>query len=220
MNASDAESAYKQLISELKTALIGIGVPARAIAIDVVMRFDGRRQDADLLLLGDDGKTIVAQFEVRVGLDPFRGAIRTLRDMPNRHRCYVVTNIKGVPSIAFINKTRTPHWISLSDKTAISELLGDYAEASNAAITSAEQARRNATSHELDCFRWIVGGVGLALFGCAGSLEWYGHEFSWKIYALLSGVIALLAAASGYAIRIKVGENEISIEPKGKTNKE
>ena len=95
MNASDAESAYKQLISELKTALIGIGVPERAIAIDVVMRFDGRRQDADLLLLGDDGKTIVAQFEVRVGLDPFRGAIRTLRDMPNRHRCYVVTNIKG-----------------------------------------------------------------------------------------------------------------------------
>ena len=52
------------------------------------------------------------------------------------------------------------------------------------------------------------------LVGVAGTLEWYGHEFSWKIYSLLFCMILMFCAASGYIIYIKVGENELRIEKK------
>mgnify|MGYP004489213209 FL=1 len=212
-NLESIKAEHNQLLLELKRTLVDIGVPEHAIAVNMVIRLQsGRRQDADLILLGNDGKTIVAQFEIKIGRDPFHSACMALRDMPNRHKCYVVTNKDGISLIAAIDRTGNPKWVKLSDETAIMDLVGDYEIEANKAVASAEEAKQKALFDEWNWFRWIVCVVGIIFVFVTGTCEWHGHEFSWKVYSLLFLVFAMVALTSGYAVHVKVGENEISVE--------
>ena len=215
MELSEGRKMHSQMLAELKRVLIDCGVPEDAIATEVVLRLQrGDRRDADLLILGEDGKTIVAQFEVRVGPDPYNMARKILRDLPQRHKCYVVTNIEGKNVISAIDNSRLVNWVNLSDSVSVKQLIGDYLFESVRVVDKMNERSREAESKELGCFRWVIGAVGLLLVIIAGCFEWNGHEFSWKVYFLLFVVIALFAAASGYIVHIKAGDNEIAIEKK------
>ena len=127
MEYPHGKAIHSQMISELKKVLVDCGVPEKAIVTEVMLRFQrGDRRDADLLILGDDARTIVAQFEVKVGPDPYRMACRALRDSPKRHKCYAVAKIKDDISVSIVDGTGQPRWIKLSDTENLKKLLGDY----------------------------------------------------------------------------------------------
>ena len=91
MELSEGRRLHNQLIDNLKNVLIKCGVPEKVIAEEVVLRSqNGERRDADMLILGDDNRTIVSQFEVQVGPDAYNRALRSLRGLSQRHKCYVV----------------------------------------------------------------------------------------------------------------------------------
>lgn len=215
MELSEAIREHNQMIKELKSVLVKCGVPDKSIAIDVVIRAQCRmRQDADMLILGNDNKTIVAQFEIKMGPNAYSSAIHSLRGMYQRHKCYVVTMIDNECVISVVDNNVQPNWIKLSNLGEIKKMLGNYAIEAEIATSLAEEQKQKITSQEWNWFRWTLGVVGVLLVGVAGTLEWYGNEFSWKIYSLLFCMILMFCAASGYIIYIKVGENELRIEKK------
>lgn len=215
MNLTENEVMYERLLAELRKTLIDAGVPERAIVTKVVLRTSGgRRQDADLLLVGEDGKTIVAQFEVKICPDPFRMARLTLRNMPSLHKCYVVAEVGGRTSIAAIDQSSMPQWKKLSDMPAVKELLGDYFISSSEAVSNSEENKRRIVCEELDKLYKFVAVVGLLFFSIFAIGETCGIEFSWKIYSLLFVVFVVMSVTSGCAIRVKFGDYEIAIERK------
>ena len=215
MELSEGRRLHNQLICELKNVLVKCGIPEKVIAVEVVLRSqNGRRQDADILVLGEDNKTIVSQFEVTLGPDGYRNAIRSLRDMPQHPKCYVVTRINNEVVMSAINKDKRPNWVLLSDLNAIAQMLGNYTTEADLVVSSAEEKKQQIASKEWNWFRWVVGAVGMILVGTTGALEWNGHEFSWKVYFLLFIIMAIFAAASGYVVHVKIGENEFAIKKK------
>ena len=202
-----------RLSSELSGALSQCGIPEDAILKDVVLHFPkGEQHDADVVIIGKDGKTIIAQIDIKVGPNAYNNALRSLRDMPKRHKCYVVAWIDGCGMISTINEDRQPKWIKLSDSKGIKEVVGNYTVESNVMTSFEDERKKKMAVREWNWFKWVIGGVGMILVGGLGTLEWYNHEFSWKFYFLMFVILAMFAAASGYIVSIKIGENEVTIE--------
>ena len=201
----------ERVTQELRNALVSLGVPEKSILVDRWIQFsDGRRMDADLLVIGDNGSQIVAQFEVKTGMDAFGRACLTLRDLPRLHPCCVVTvDPHGEILVSAISKSRVPEWIPISDVQLMRELLEDLYEESDVAM-EAKQKRTMAAS-VLDSTRLYVGIGGLIAILLLGAFELFGHEFSWQLYSLVFVLLAVFAAMSGYVIHLKIGDKEFTI---------
>lgn len=213
MNAANLHgfAQCERVTQELRNALVSLGVPGKSILVDRWIQFsNGRRMDADLLVIGDNGSQIVAQFEVKTGMDAFGRACLTLRDLPRLHPCCVVTvDPHGEILVSAISKLRVPEWIPISDAKLMRELLEGLYEESDAAIEATK--KRTMVASALESARLYVGIGGLVAILLLGALEFFGHEFSWQFYSLVFVLLALFAAMSGYVIHLKVGDNEITI---------
>ena len=196
---------------ELKKALIAAGVPEESILVDKWIQLsDGRRAQADMLVVRNDEEKVVAQFEVKFGGDPFGRACLTLRTLTRLYPCYVVTEAaRGEILVSAISKLRVPEWIPISDAKLMRELLEGLYEESDAAIEATK--KRTMVASVLESARLYVGIGGLIAILFLGALELFGHEFSWQLYSLVFVLLALFAAMSGYVIHLKVGDKEIII---------
>ena len=198
----------------LRKALVSLGVPDESILVDRWIQFsNGRRMDADLLVIGDNGSQIVAQFEVKTGMDAFGRACLTLRDLPRLHPCCVVAvDPHGEILVSAISKLRVPEWIPISNAQAMKELLQELREEAVAMMES--RSEQKIVASDLNKLRKRVGYWGAFLLLALCVAELLGREFSWKIYASLFLLLAMFVVMFGYAVRIKFGDYEITIEDK------
>lgn len=200
-------------------ALVSCGVPQERILFDYVLEVDkGNRHDADVVVLAEDGKSILLQVEVKIhcnGLnDAYAKARRSLAGLWSRHRCFVATTDEnGVMRFSEVAGDRPINWIDISDKQALKNLIGDYGIASANVIQTRVERREKVIADECRSLKWMVFLVGGALLLAATILELFGREFSWKIYYLLTMVLMFIGAAHGWCVKLRWGDKEIVIHP-------
>jgi hypothetical protein len=208
---------HEQIINEVRRSLITIGVPADRILCNRRIDIPGWHQaDADLLVVGEDGKTIICQIEAKVsGGDvkrAYQQARRSFARVWNFHKCFVAI-FKG--DEFFIGRVAEGDsdcvWTKVEDAKAMLDLIGDYQNESNLAIEKARESRKKIIEQECEVFTrglWIAGAL---LLIAAVICELLEKEFSWKIYYLITLVFAIYAAANGLVVHIKVGQGEVMI---------
>ena len=211
--------SHRTIEERVGDALVACGVPQDRILFDYVLEIDkGNRRDADVVVLAEDGKTILLQVEVKTrcnGLeDAYIKARRSLRGLWSRHRCFVATTDKsGAMHFSEVAGDRPINWIDVSDEQALKNLIGDYGVASAHVIQAKVERREKVIADECRSLKKTVLFVGIGLLLPAIILELCGREFSWKIYYLLTMVLVFLGAAHGWSIRLKWGDKEITIHP-------
>jgi len=208
---------HEQIINEVRRALITIGVPPDRILCNRRVEIPGWHQaDADLLVVGEDGKTIICQIEAKVGGGDaeraFQQARRAFARVRNYHKCFAAVVKDNEFFIRRVTEDASDSvWTNIHDVTAMSVLIGDYQNESNYAIEKAGANRKKIIEQECKSFTrglWIAGAL---LLMAAVICELFGTEFSWKIYYLITLVFAIYAAANGLVVHIKVGQGEVSI---------
>ena len=208
---------HEQIIKKVRGALIAIGVPPDRILCNRRVEIPGWHQaDADLLVVGEDCKTIICQIEAKVGGGDaeraFQQARRAFARMWNYHKCFVAIFKDDVFFIGRVAEdVKDCTWVNVEDEKAMADLIGDYQNESNVAIEKAGENRKKIIEQECKSFTrglWIAGAL---LLMAAVICELFGREFSWKIYYLITLVFAIFAAANGLVVHIKVGQGEVAI---------
>ena len=208
MDATEALKKQRQMIQELKALLIRCGIPESAIVTEAFLRNNrtGKRYDADVLLLSNDRKAIVAQFEVKLWQRAFVDACKAVMDLSKHHLCYVVAkNAEDESFVAVAKDARNPNWMKLTAES-IKELLGNYEVKSDIAISTTNSGRQKVISQKFDTLRWRVSGIGGFLVLLLGILECCSVVFSPQFYSLLLVVLGLIAAATGYEVHVELAD--------------
>lgn len=210
---------HRTLEQRVGDALVACGVPQERILFDYVLEIDkGNRRDADVVVLAEDGKTILLQVEVKMPCnrleDAYAKARRSLAGLWLRHRCFVATTDNGgVMRFSEVADGRPLNWIDVSDEQALKNLIGDYGLASSQVIHENVERKEKVIVDECRSLKKMVLFVGIGLLLPAIILELCGREFSWKIYFLLTMVLVFLGAAHGWSIKLRWGDKEIVIHP-------
>lgn len=200
-------------------ALVSCGVPQERILFDYVLEVDkGNRHDADVVVLAEDGKTIVLQVDVRINCnsleDAYAKARRSLTGLWLRHRCFVAAEDEsGAICFSEVGVDHSTTWIDGSDKQSLSNLIGDYEIASDHVIRARAERKEKVIVDECQSLKRMVFLVGGALLLAATIFELFGREFSWKIYYLLTMVLMFIGAAHGWCVKLRWGDKEIVIHP-------
>lgn len=210
---------HRTLEQRVGDALVACGVPQERILFDYVLEIDkGNRRDADVVVLAEDGKTILLQVEVKMHCnrleDAYANARRSLAGLWLRHRCFVATTDNGgVMRFSEVADGRPLNWIDVSDEQALKNLIGDYGIASAQVIQAKVEKRERVIADECRSLKKTVLLIGIGLLIPAMILELFGREFTWKIYYLLSMVLLFLGAAHGWSVKLRWGDKEIVIHP-------
>ena len=211
------QTPHERIVNEVCNALRSIGVPPHRICKYQQIDIPGwHYADADVLVLGEDGKTIVWQIEAKIGgkspeiaYDQARLAFARIWGM---HKCFVATLKDGECFIRrVIGGKDDGAWVDIKDTQVVACLLGDYRNESNAAIAVADKKRKEVLWGQCSSFTRTLWIVGLILLIGAVVGECCGKEFSWKIYYLVTAVVAIFAAANGIVVHVKVGQGEVRI---------
>jgi len=213
---------HKKIERSLLALLTAIGIRQRRIVLHQEIELSERsRIEADMLVLADDGKTILFQFEIKLANGDanktFCRAKESLRGLWHHHRCFAVTADKNVVQMAEVCDDGAPTWVPISDANRVAELLGDPKEESARQVARIENRRRETVAKDCKSLLWwivVVGGTTLVSV-IVGEL--FGKELSWKIYYLLTLVLGMIAAAHGLVFYVKVGDGEVRIVDRGKT---
>jgi len=196
------------------------GFPKDAIVVGRSIRFGNRSVVyPDVAIVGSDHETVVAIFELKVNSDckevKYTRALHSYKEMVERCPCYVVSCESDgellVARLSLASNGNNVGWVNVSDADGFVKLIGRYSVESAAAIDSSRAEVASAKQDELSPAKWIVGGVGLSLTIASAWMEWYHHEFSWKVYSVLFVTLGLFAAASGYSVYLKSGDHEVRI---------
>lgn len=206
-----------QVVNAVRDALVAMGIPRERILLNQRIEIPSWHQaDADILVVGEDGKTIVWQIEAKVGGGIPETAYKQVRQAFSRvwglYRCFVATSRDGKYFLRSVTEDDSDHtWIDLSDTKALANLLGDYQNESNRAIETADVRRKEVVGRQYERFTRNLWVVGLLLLIGAVVGECLGKEFSWKIYDVVTMIFAIYAAANGIAVHVKAGQWEAKI---------
>lgn len=208
---------HDQIVKAVHDVLVAAGVPPNRILRNQQIVIPGWHQaDADILVVGEDGKTIVWQIEAKVGGGIPETAYKQVRQAFSRvwglYRCFVATSSDGKYFLRSVTEDDSDHmWTDLSDTKALANLLGDYQNESNRAIETANIRRKEVVGRQYERFTRNLWVVGLLLLIGAVVGECLGKEFSWKIYYVVTMIFAIYAAANGIAVHVKAGQWEAKI---------
>ncbi len=208
---------HEQVVKAVRDALVAMGVPPERILSNQRIEIPGWHQaDADILVVGEDGKTIVWQIEAKVGGGILETAYKQARQAFSRvwglHRCFVATPKEEKYFLRGVAENESdPTWTDIADTKALANLLGDYQNESNRAIETADIRRKEVVGRQYERFTRNLWVVGLLLLIGALVGECFGKEFSWKIYYVVTMIFAIYAAANGIAVHVKAGQWEVKI---------
>lgn len=200
-----------EALSKLADVLREFNVPEEAIETDMSVRIvGGQTMRPDLIIAAPDGVTPLAVFEVKANVkqeDAYRfSALQLGSFLDKGMRAFaVVSDDNDKLMFAQIKRSRWSHvrWRPLS---ALGESLGSYA------LESLKVIEKN-DINEIRLARFrnraMVGGI--ATSAIASLMEFFGHEFSWKVCALLGMTFTLYAASYRIPIKLNVAGNEIEI---------
>ena len=171
---------------------------------------------ADLIVVAEDRKSIIAVFEFRKnersverGVAQLRCALNLIND---DFSCYIVTEKEsGGPVFAMLQDSGEVdgRWLALKSGVVLVE---DYEAASCAAICRERKRKNVVTKTERNWFVEITAVIGLLIVGGSVLLECMScRELSWKVYAMIAMFYSFCAAACGYDVRLKWKDYEISI---------
>lgn len=208
---------HDRIVNAVRDALIAIGVPPNRLLCNRRVEITGWHQaDADLLVVGEDGKTIIWHIEAKAGGGIPEIAYKQARQAFSRvwalHRCFVATLNEEKCFLRCVTEDESDHaWTDISDTKAMVDLLGDYQNESNNAIEAADARRKEVIGRQCERFTRNLWIVGLLLLIGAIVGECLGKEFSWKIYYVVTIIFAIYAAANGLAVHVKAGQWEVKI---------
>ena len=207
------EGELRQLV---ETSLHLAGVPDSAILAEYRIKAgDQGVFCADLIVVAEDRKSVVAVFEFKQNERGVNRGVAQLRHALNLidgdFACYIVTNTEDGPVFAMLQDDGEirNRWIKLSINSILIE---DYKSASRIAIQRERKRKNKTTRSERNWFLGVSALVGLAVVGGSVAAEWWARrEFSWKVYAMIAMFYSFCAAAYGYDVRLKWKDYEISI---------
>ncbi len=204
---SNALNLHRKLVESMSEALIAIGYPSESIVKERAILIDGRKYVADLIVLGEDGTSLLSVFEMKTGRQgpehAFMVGKSDLCSLPKQYSCFVVTQKDGKCVLANACDA-IPNWVDATDKTALLNLVGAHLSKSK---FSKKQLSTNVSI--LTRRDWIInlctiGGSGYLLVLICVILEACGLKISWKPYALYVVTAGFCVALSGKLIHTKV----------------
>lgn len=215
-HTSLSQMGCRDLLEVLKKSLVNIGVPERFILLEPILRFpNGDSMHADAVVMAEDGKTVLAQFEVKLSrlksISAFEAGRLALHEAIKWHRCFVVTVIENACVIADAQYSKA-QWTDIAQLTEWNQLFGNYEVNSTLAVENRKTQNSARQQKMMSIFVWGVIIVGVITISVAGWLECTQHHvFSRRLYALLCYILALIAAASGFYIKADFGHFGVTV---------